>query len=139
MQKKKSAAVGFFVLSMFVLVLLLVPQPVLAGHRVIKSVTVSTDNDNWGGPCPKEIRFTGVIQVNPLPGALVNYHWERSDGARTQPKVVTINPGQHELVVENNWTLGTSGFKARIWQILVAESGNQHIKRRSKTIPIKCQ
>jgi len=66
MQKKKSAAVGFFVLSMFVLVLLLVPQPVLAGHRVIKSVTVSTDNDNWGGPCPKEIRFTGVIQVNPL-------------------------------------------------------------------------
>lgn len=140
MRNISSASAGPLAFAIVKLMFLLAPTASNAvGRNVINGVAVTVNNDNWGGPCPTEMRFTGTISVNPLPGAVLNYHWQRSDGAKTPIKVVRINRGQTEISVENAWTLGRQGFKTRIWQTLVVGSGNQHIRHRSKTIPISCQ
>ena len=49
-----------------------------------------------GRGCPIEIVFTGSINLEPHDRGLVfNYHWERSDGAKSATKVV--RPGPHEI------------------------------------------
>jgi hypothetical protein len=107
-----------------------------AGEDVIGNVSASANYDNWGGKCPKQFTFTGEITANAK--GIVNYHWERSDGAKGPSKIVKVKPGQ-TITVHDSWKLGAAGEKMTISETLIAESGNQHLNAKSKDIPIQCK
>lgn len=107
-----------------------------AGEPVIGDVTASANFDNWGGRCPKMFVFTGQMTANAQ--GIINYHWERSDGAKGPSKIVRVKPGK-TVTVRDSWKLGAPGEKITISETLVAESGNQHLRAKSKDIPIQCK
>ena len=107
-----------------------------AGEPLIGDVTASANYDSWGGKCPKLFVFTGQITAN-AKGSL-NYHWERSDGAKGPSKAVHVKPGQ-TLKVHDSWKLGESGTKMTISETLVVGSGNQHLRVKSQDIAIECK
>lgn len=137
MSTSRSTILGFFIISL-IAVLFWFPCSSTAAQRVIGQVKARANYDNWGGACPKEFKFNGTIQILAAPSE-VNYRWERSDGAIGPQTVVNVKQGQKIINVNDSWTLGTSGEKIKIYEILVVESGNQRIKARTKTMPIHCK
>jgi hypothetical protein len=106
-------------------------------NELIQSIRAWSGTANYTGPCPKEFKFSGNIQLNPQPsGGTLNYHWERSDGAKSAQKVVRIQPNQRMLRVNNNWTVGKSG---QLSQALVVNSGNQHLRADTPVSNITCR
>jgi len=75
----------------------------------------------------RQITFTVLLDLNALPIAF-NYHWERSDGAKTAPKVVRVASGaepSYRLV--ERWTVGGSVDPAELWEKVYVNSGNTHL------------
>jgi hypothetical protein len=136
MSKIRTTISVFTVLSASALVLNFSSVSFGAGEPVIGTVTASANYDNWGGKCPKQFIFTGQMTANAQ--GIINYHWERSDGATGPSKIARVKPGQ-TITVRDTWKLGAAGEKITISETLVAESGNQHIKAKSQDIPIQCK
>jgi hypothetical protein len=107
-----------------------------SGSEVIYGVRAWASPTKFRGPCPKQIRFFGRIEVNSLPGAVLNYHWERNDGAQSPVKMVRIRPGQRTVTVNNHWTVDASG---PLQQTLVVNSGNQHIRAETNPVNLVCR
>jgi hypothetical protein len=108
-----------------------------AAKPVIGKVTVTANNDDWGGACPNDFIFYGTIEVKNTP-SVVKYHWERNDKGRTPDTVVDVAPGQTEIKVQETWTVGKKGQKLKLRMTLVAESGTQKVRGMSKYIPVTC-
>ena len=135
MLKKGSVALVLGALSI-IMVCFCLPQVSIAGD-LLGNVSVRAVPESWGGKCPHTFKFNGSVQVNGQ--GIFNYHWERSDGAKTSVEMITVKKGQKVAHVNNTWTLGSNGMKVDIFQTLYVNSGNQHLKAQSNTIPIKCR
>jgi hypothetical protein len=93
-----------------------------------------------GRGCPIEIVFTGTINLEPHDRGLVfNYHWERSDGAKSGTKVVRPGPHERSLVVRERWRLGGRGKTYDVSQVLHVNSGNTHLTEGSPTVHVECR
>ena len=134
MLKKGSVALALGALSI-IMVCFCLPQVSIA-EDLLGNVSVRAVPENWGGKCPHTFKFSGSVQVNG-PGSF-NYHWVRSDGAKSAVQNMMVKKGQKVAHVNDTWTLGSKGMKADIFQTLYVNSGNQHLKAQSNTIPIKC-
>ena len=74
-----------------------------------------------------QITFVGVVGIGVVPMAF-NYHWERSDGARSAVKVVRVsNAAEQSYRVVEKWTVGGSVQAADLWVKLFVNSGNTHL------------
>ncbi|HEX4331234.1 MAG TPA: hypothetical protein VH040_03780 [Usitatibacter sp.] len=93
-----------------------------------------------GRACPVEVVFTATIDFNlPHPrGFTFNYHWERSDGAKSASHVVRPRPGERSMVVREKWRVGGRGQSYDISQTIHLGSGNEHIRESSPTVHIEC-
>src|SRR6476619_5069363 len=71
-------------------------------------IHVAVNRHEYPGHCPVEVLFTGTINFeHPHPrGFAMNYHWERSDGAKGPVQVVHPGPNQRSLVVREPWRIG---------------------------------
>jgi hypothetical protein len=93
-----------------------------------------------GRGCPIEIVFTGSINLEPHPRGLVfNYHWERSDGAKSGTRVVRPGPNERTIVVHERWRLGGRGKTYDVSQTLHVNSGNTHLTEGSATVHVECR
>ena len=134
MFKKSLVALALGSLSI-IMVCFCLPQVSIAGD-ILGDVSVRAVPENWGGRCPHTFKFNGVVQVNG-PGTF-NYHWIRSDGAKSPVQIVTVRKGQRVVHVHDTWSIGAKGMKIDISQTLYVNSGSQHLNAHSNTIPINC-
>jgi hypothetical protein len=134
MLKKYSISLALIVLSIF-MVCFCLPQVSIAGD-ILGDVSVRAVPENWGGKCPHTFKFNGSVQVYG-PGSF-NYHWVRSDGAKSPVQIVTVRKGQRVAHVNDTWAVGAKGMKIDISQTLYVNSGNQHLNAQSNTIPVNC-
>ena len=94
-----------------------------------------------GAGCPIQIIYTATINfVMPHPkGFAFNYHWERSDGAKSAVQVVRPNPNQRSRVVRDTWTLGAKGHSYQASETLFVNSGNTHLSQSSPVVQVVCK
>ena len=93
-----------------------------------------------GRGCPVEIVFTGTINIEPHDrGFVFNYHWERSDGAKSGTKVVRPGPNERTLVVRERWRVGGRDKTYNVSQVLHVNSGNTHLTEGSATVHVECR
>jgi hypothetical protein len=94
-----------------------------------------------GKGCPIEIVFTATINFTmPHPkGFVFNYHWERSDGAKSSQQVVRVPEGERSMVVHERWRLGRPGMTQDVSQTIFLNSGNTHIQESTPTVHVECR
>ena len=105
------------------------------------SIHVAVNRHEYvGRGCPIEIVFTGSINLEPHDRGLVfNYHWERSDGAKSATKVVRPGPHERSIVVRERWRLGSRGRTQDVSETLHVNSGNTHLTEGSPTVHVECR
>lgn len=74
----------------------------------IALVKAAVNYSHYRGPCPANLRFTGNIRVDPGVTSY-SYQWGRSDGAKSQAKVVRVGNGTGRFLVVHERAIGTSG------------------------------
>ena len=74
-----------------------------------------------------QITFVAVLSLNVIPMSF-NFHWERSDGARTAVRVISVNnAGQQTYQLLEKWTVGQSVSLDQLWERVFVNSGNTHL------------
>jgi hypothetical protein len=92
-----------------------------------------------GRGCPIQVIYTGTINFVPHSRAEVfNYHWERSDGAKSQMQVIHVSPNQRSMVVRETWRIGGPGKSYDAGVTLFVNSGNTHLSESSPVVRITC-
>src|ERR1700693_62164 len=115
-------------------------QAALAESNPFGPIHVAVNRHQYTGKqCPVEIIYTGSINFAPHPkGFVFNYHWERSDGAKSPVQVVHTNPNQRSLVVHERWKLGARGNSYDAGTTLFVNSGNTHLSEPSAVVRLHC-
>ncbi|HMK39385.1 MAG TPA: hypothetical protein VK569_08595 [Bacteroidota bacterium] len=90
------------------------------GH-VTKVVTV-VHPEEWNGPAPAHLKFTGTIFVS-NPPVDVEYTWIRSDGAKGPVKKATIRSAGEGFT--DTWDVGAPKQKIKVWERLEVHSPNR--------------
>jgi len=100
------------------------------------SVKAVVNYSRYEGSCPANLRFTGNIRVD-LRVASYNYQWERSDGAKSELKVVRVSNGSSRvLVIHEDWQLGRPG---RVWERLRVRTGNIDVSSEPANVTVECK
>jgi hypothetical protein len=74
-----------------------------------------------------EISFVAILNLNVVPIAF-NYHWERSDGAKSEQKLIKVNnAGESSYRIVENWTVGSEIDVGSLWVKVFVNSGNTHL------------
>ena len=74
-----------------------------------------------------EITFVAVVSLNVIPIAF-NFHWERSDRARTAVRVISVrNAGEQTYTLVEKWTVGPNVAADQLWEKVFVNSGNTHL------------
>ncbi len=127
----------FYSLVIFwLLVVSLSSSAIAQKYAHVTEVTVEAEPAAYEGPCPKTIRFTGVITVD-RPG-LVKYHWRHSDGK--QRATVSLRLGRPQShTVRDTWTIGSASapFNYSGWARLQMTGGSSHYARAE--FSVRCQ
>ena len=106
----------------------------------IRSITVNANQSNYNGSCPDEIVFTAwVTVVAPEDGDVFNHQWTRSDGATGPVVVHRLRRGMNRVEIKETWTLGARGDRYHVWEELHVDSGNTHLRQRSREINVNCR
>jgi hypothetical protein len=123
------------------LALLVSSQSLVADDGPFESVHVAANRVRYvGRDCPVEIIYTATIDLEPRRTGLVfNYHWERSDGAKSAVQIMRPRPGQSTVVLHESWRLGGPGHDYDASVRLFVNSGNTHLERRSPVVRIICR
>jgi hypothetical protein len=105
------------------------------------AIRVVVNRHQYVGNCPVDLVFTGTIHFTlPHPkGFVFNYHWERSDGAKSQVHVARPGPNERSMVVRERWRLGARGKAYDVSQTLFVNSGNTHLSEGSQTAHVECR
>jgi len=125
------------------LALLLLPalaaSPATAPQSPFGDVILTATPSKYEGTCPVRIRFAGRVGVTVHP-MVFNYVFERSDGAKSQLKVVRVtNPNAHVIGVGEEWRVGASGQHLQVWMKLRVASGNTRIESNQADADITCR
>jgi hypothetical protein len=122
------------------LALLMLPavaaSPAAAPQSPFGDVTLTATPSRYQGACPVKIHFAGRVGVTAHP-MVFNYVFERSDGAKSQLKVVRVtNPNARIIGVGEDWQVGASGH---YWIKLRVASGNTRIESNEADADITCR
>ncbi|MGH7620359.1 MAG: hypothetical protein ACREPM_24345 [Gemmatimonadaceae bacterium] len=79
----------------------------------VTGFNISADPRSFAGSCPAKIGWKATIHVS-NPPVLVEYRWERSDGAKGATRKLTITDKTAD--VTETWQLGGSGSHMTVWQ-----------------------
>jgi hypothetical protein len=115
--------VRFFVLALALVVFTAAQasaqEPISIGATTSSALNLSNGNT--------EITFVAVLTLNVVP-ITFNFHWERSDGAKTAVKVVPVrnsSEGTYRLI--EKWTVGKNVATDQLWEKVFVNSGNTHL------------
>lgn len=90
-------------------------QPVRADGPVVTHVSVGARPESYVGKCPAHLRFIATIVVSRSP-VVVEYQWERSDGAQSAPQRIEVR-GKGRGVTDS-WELGAPHAPQQVWERL---------------------
>jgi hypothetical protein len=113
-----------------------------AEENAFGSIHVAANRSQYTGRgCPVEIVYTATINfAMPHPkGLAFNYHWERSDRAKTAVQVVKPPANQRSMVVRDTWRLGAPGKHYDASVTLFVNSGNTHLNEGSPSVSVTCK
>ncbi|HUL56555.1 MAG TPA: hypothetical protein VLT60_06125 [Usitatibacter sp.] len=113
-----------------------------ASAEVIGGLHVAVNRHDYRGTgCPIEVVFTASVNITPNhgPAGAFNYHWERSDGAKSGVQVVHVGHEGKTMVFHEKWRIGRPGSVYDISQTFHVNSGNQHIQETSPTVHVECR
>jgi hypothetical protein len=111
----------------------------LAEDNPFANVRVAVNRHQYSGRgCPVDLVFTGNINLAPHKGLAFQYHWERSDGAKSPVQVMKPGPGQRTVVVKEHWKLGGRGHDYDASATLHVASGHTHETFASDSVHIHC-
>ena len=82
------------------------------------------------------LHFTIRLAVNTTP-LVFNYHWERSDGAKSEMKMLSVKPGTTSIPIMTTWELGAQYAGKVFWEKLFVNTGNTHLESRQVGIVVK--
>ncbi len=82
------------------------------------------------------LHFTVRVAVNVTPLEF-NYHWERSDGAKSGMQIWSVKPGTTSIPVMTTWELGAQWVGKKFWEKLFVNTGNTHLESREVGIVVK--
>ena len=80
------------------------------------------------------VHFTVRVSIFTTP-LVFNYHWERSDGAKSAMKMWSVKPGVTSIPVATTWELGPN-HPAEVWEKLFVNTGNTHLESEPIKIAI---
>ena len=103
-----------------------IPVPVMAptGDPVaIQGVGASRENLPNG---VRRLHFTVRVSVFTTP-LTFNYHWERSDGAKSAVQVRSVEPGTTSVPISTTWDIGPGATVTEVWEQLFVNTGNTHL------------
>ena len=102
-------------------------------------VTLTATPSRYEGTCPVRVHFAGKVGVTVHP-MVFNYHFERSDGAKGEVKMIHVtNPNAQTIGVHDWWQLGAAGQHLQIWEKLYVASGNTRIESNQAGAEINCR
>lgn len=91
------------------------------------SISETSSSSQILGNGNTEITFVAVVSLNVIPIAF-NFHWERSDGARTAVRVISVrNAGEQSYRLVEKWTVGQRVAVDRLWEKVFVNCGNTHL------------
>lgn len=74
-----------------------------------------------------EITFMAVVNLNVIPVSF-NFHWERSDGARTAVRVISVrDAGEQTYRLVEKWTVRQGLPVEQLWEKVFVNTGNTHL------------
>jgi hypothetical protein len=115
------------------------PTPPAPTQSPFGDVSVSATPQRYQGRCPARIRFTARIAVNTHPMAF-NYQFERSDGAKSQLRVVRVpKNGPSVYTVNEQWQLGAAGQHVQVWEKVKVGSGVTRLESNQASVDITCR
>jgi hypothetical protein len=121
---------------------LLVAVPlVIIADGPFGAIRVAANRGAYTGKCPVEIIYTANVNLT-MPhaqGLAFNYHFERSDGAKTQVEVVRPAEKDRLLIYKDTWTLGAAGQTYTASVTFFVNSGNTHEQAATPPIKIVCK
>jgi len=89
--------------------------PAHAQVHTVTGVGAFASPKSYRGGCPATIEFVGTIRVSHYP-VRVEYAWERSDGARSERRVIDVRSPTRR--VNDHWRLGAHGERINVWERL---------------------
>jgi len=118
---------------LFVILLgvILVPGVLFADPVGIQGVGASSQKLANGNTL---VHFTVRVAIFTTP-LVFNYHWERSDGAKSEMKLWTVKPGVTSVPVSTTWEMGP-GHPAQVWEKLFVNTGNTHLESQAIKIAL---
>lgn len=81
------------------------------------------------------LKFSVRIDVRTSP-LTYNYHWERSDGAKSAEKVASVKKGVTSIVINDAWQLGPNSGLKEVWEQLFINTGNTHLSSEQIKIAV---
>jgi hypothetical protein len=79
----------------------------------VTGFNISADPRTYSGSCPAKIGWKATIHVS-NPPVQVEYRWERSDGAKSPTRKLTIT--EKTADVTETWQLGAPGSHHTVWE-----------------------
>ncbi|MGA2612174.1 MAG: hypothetical protein ABSG38_01800 [Spirochaetia bacterium] len=101
---------------------ILVPGVLFADPVAIQGVGASSQKLANGNTM---VHFTVRVSIFTTP-LVFNYHWERSDGAKSGVKMWSVKPGVVSIPVSTTWEMGPN-HPAEVWERLFVNTGNTHL------------
>jgi hypothetical protein len=94
-----------------------------AASGVRTPIAVSVSPHAWHGACPHRFQFTATLTSRGA-GEVV-YHWERSDGATSQPDSTTFKWANEKATITTEWIFSRNkGEEYQGWYQLVVTQPN---------------
>ncbi|MFI5207063.1 MAG: hypothetical protein ACHQU8_02735 [Gemmatimonadales bacterium] len=131
-----------------VLIGVLVPALAIAGRRAEQPlasqgpfgpISLEAAPPRFQGRCPAHLRFTATIAVSVHP-MVFNYQFERSDGAKSQLRVVRVPAnGPATYRFSEQWQVGAAGQHMQVWEKLKVASGVTHVETDPMSVDITCR
>ncbi|MDD5543966.1 MAG: hypothetical protein PHX83_12405 [Acidobacteriia bacterium] len=137
----KAGLRAFSILGLTVLIVIGFASQVFAQAGPFGPIHVTANRRAYTGPgCPIDILYTATINfVWPHAGGFVfNYHWERSDGAKTPVQMIRPQPNQRAMTLREPWRLGAPGQRYSASVTLFVNSGNTHLSESSPVVLVTC-
>jgi hypothetical protein len=120
MEEGMRARIAFIFTSLFLISTFLAAQEAITFRGFSSTAKAEGDGNTL-------ITFIAELNLNVVP-VTFNFHWERSDGAKSVQKVVKINnTGANTYTLEEKWSVGSSVQIADLWEKVYVNTGNTHL------------
>lgn len=113
-----------FLPFLVLMIAILLPGALFADSVAFQGVGASTQKLANGNIV---VHFTVRLEISTTP-LVFNYHWERSDGAKSAVKMWSVKPGVTSIPISTTWQMAKNEPGKEVWEKLFVNTGNTHLE-----------